>query len=626
MLALLPGLLLALVAAAGWVPTARDGPSYFVPLRLRTAQVLRGEKSPWLNTSVGCGEPFFANPQSALLYPPAWWSLLLPAERAVGVEVGLHLAFLGLGVFFLTRRLGGSQVGALAAAWGVQSCGPVLSAAGMLNNLESTAWLPWMWWAALTERPRLLALTATGSFLAAEPALAFLGLATAFFLAPSRRNAAAVGLGLLLPAAQLVPMIFWILGGNRGPGQSLEAMTLGGVSAPELLALFFPGVSLREAGQPVVFLPLVTVPAWVGLALLSGAPPGRSRRLLGLAGGFLFLALLPTLPWGDALWFALTFGLVRLPGRFLLPAAVAAVAYAGSRSCPQKRWWLAVAAIAGAVGALVSRQPLAVVAQFLAAALVPWAPAAACLGSLALLPSTLPVLELRRWQPAAVPCLESQRGARLFPLPVDNRQLRWAMDHGPEGARQLAWGYSVLLDGRSSVRSHAPLVNRHLAAHLREADKGPEAAWWVASLAAGRLLALQPVAAYPPLCRQGDMWVLANPRAFPLWALVRRLPAPGEWPEPVGTVEVLEEREDFWRFRVRGKEAGLLLWLFAPDAGFCFVLDGRRVFPERGVGLLQGLAVPPGEHQVVVSYRPPGLWVGLGLSLLALGGVTWRRW
>ncbi len=625
MLALLPGLLLALVAAVGWVPTSRDGPSYFVPLRFRTAQVLRGEKSPWLNTSVGCGEPFFANPQSALLYPPAWWSLLLPAERAVGVEVGLHLALLGLGVFFLTQKLGGNPAGALAAAWGVQSCGPVLSAAGMLNNLESTAWFPWMWWAALVERPRLLALAATGSFLAAEPSLAFLGLAAAFFLAPSRRNAAAVGLGLLLPAVQLVPMTFWILGGDRGPGKSLEAMTSGGVSVPELLALFFPGVPLREGEQP--FLPQVTVPTWIGLALFGGSwRPDRSRRLLGLAGSFLFLALLPTLPWGDALWFALSFGLVRLPGRFLLPAVVALVSWAGSQYWPRTpRWWVA-AALAGVLGALVSHQPPLLAGQLLAAALAPWFPAAACLGSLVLLPGTLPVLEIRRWQPRPVACLQAQQGARVFPLPVDSRQLQWQWEHAPDGARFLGWGYSVLLDDRSSVRSHAPLVNRHLADHLREADRGPEAAWWVASLAAGRLVALEPVAAYPPLCHQGDIWVLANPRAFPLWALVRRLPAPGEWPEPVGTVEVLEEREDLWRARVRSNEAGVLLWLFAPDAGFCFVLDGRRVFPERSVGLLQGLPVPSGEHQVVVSYRPPGLWVGLSLSLLALGVLTWRRW
>ncbi len=626
-LAVLPGLALVLASFAGWVPAARDNPTYFVPLRAQLARAFTGEASPWLNPQVGCGEPFFANPQSALLYPPAWGALLLPPERAVGVEVGLHLMLLALGVARLGRRLGGTPTGSLAAAWGAALSGPVLSSAGMLNNLETAAWLPWVWEAALAGRLGILALTVAGSFLAAEPVLALLGAAGAVLLLPRWQTVRAVLLGFALCSVQALPMAFWIAGGDRGPDKPLESVSLGGVSLGELPALVVPGFPLPPV--EVRFLPIIVLPLWLFLALGSLRRGETARtRLVFLAAVFAFLAVLPALPWGDALWAGLSFGLVRLPGRFLIPATVALAAVAGSGKLPQSRKWVAVALGLGAVGAVVSWEPWLAAGQGVLAALAPWGMGWAAAGSLFLATYTVPVLQLQKWKPEPVLCLSAQSAGRLYPLPVDGVQLRWTLERGTRGAASLGWGYSVLLDGRSLARSFAPVTNRALAQHLAQADRGfSEGGWWVSALGAKTIVGLHPIPGYPPLCQQDKLWVFRNPSAFPLWAVVSHLPTPGELPVPAGEAVLKGQGRTSWQFQVRAQTDGVFLWLFAPDPGWRFVVDGKKVKPIRGAGILQGVPVAAGDHEVRVVYRPPGLLAGLVVSLasLFLLGVLWRR-
>lgn len=623
--AVLPGMVIAILALFGWVPTARDIPSYFVPLRARTAEVLRGKANPWLSPNVGCGEPFFANPQSALLYPLAWWSLFLDPQKALGVEVGCHLALLGAGLFFLCRRLGGRPVQALAAAWGGQLSGPFLSAAGMTNNLETAAWLPWMWWASLAAKPRSLASFVAFSFFAAEPTLAAGGAAAALWLAPNPRTIKGLALGLGLASAQLLPMAYWIAGGDRGPGKPLEAVSAGGVSLGELPAMVVPGFPLPTVD--VRFLPIITLPMWVLVGLLGLRwRERRQRRLLLASLAFLSLAVLSTLPWGDSLWAAVSFGFVRLPGRFFVPASLGLVALAGSVSWPRHKLWLAVVVAIALAGLRFSRAPALLLAQAASAAIAPWLPAGALLGSTALFLSSGSVLSLRPWQPQSVPCVEAQKLARVFTLPVNRTQLQWAREHEPEGPGQLAWGYSVLFDGRSVVRTDGPVKNRDLVLHLREADRGPEAFWWVSAAGASRILALNPVPGYPVLCQEQGLWVMANPTAFPLWGLVQKLPKPGEAPAFIGETSLRESRASLWRFSLKTPEDAIFLWLFSPDPGWFFRLDGGLVKPVRGVGILQGVEVKAGEHQLEVGYRPAGLPLGLAISLFSLVGLLWRRW
>jgi uncharacterized membrane protein YfhO len=57
---------------------------------------------------------------------------------------------------------------------------------------------------------------------------------------------------------------------------------------------------------------------------------------------------------------------------------------------------------------------------------------------------------------------------------------------------------------------------------------------------------------------------------------------------------------------------------------------GRRIPAVRVDGLVQGIPVPAGRHQVTLRYDPPGARAGLAVSFLTLGGLLawlalWRR-
>jgi hypothetical protein len=76
-------LLLVLAPAMGYVPAHRDLIDFFAPMRRATAEMIGAGTAPWLNLANGCGEAWFANPETAVLYPPAWLHLVLPTPWAM---------------------------------------------------------------------------------------------------------------------------------------------------------------------------------------------------------------------------------------------------------------------------------------------------------------------------------------------------------------------------------------------------------------------------------------------------------------------------------------------------------------------------------------------------------------
>jgi len=638
-LAALPGVLLALVSLAGLVPSGRDLPSYFVPLRARTAEVLIGARGPFWNPDVGCGEPFFANPQSALLYPPAWLAAVLPPATAAGVEAGLHLALLGVGCALLAGRLGASGWLGVAAAWGAAFSGPVLGAAGVLNNLDALAWVPWVWWAALEGRGALLAGVTAACYLAAEPQLTVIAGGVALALAPRRRTIAALALAAGLVAAQAAPFASWVRGGNRGRPEDPREVMAGVVLPGELVAMAVPGAPLPERiGSR--FVADLAVPLWV-LALGVAAVGDRRAavRTLAIVGLVLVvLSVVPCFPWGLNLWNLATQGLVRYPGRLLFPAIVAlapaAAAAVGQRRLPM---WVAgsLAAAASLAGVLLGGAPWAVVAGSASAAAVltpVLAAPAALMGAAAVAPLGVRGLELGRAPSVQRPsCAEVQATARrIYVVQPSWDQFSWIGRDRDRRFVALGWGYTALLDGRKMARSFAPLEARSLEAHLAEADRGPSGRWWLDALGADRVVAQHQVSGFPVLCHEGALTVYGNPQAWPESSVVCAMPAPGEELRTCGEVLAASGRDDERRWRVRvAAPRGVLLWLETPDPGWRLRVDGQPAASVPGPGILHGVEVPAGEHDVTARYRPPGLASGAvvsAVSLCVLGVLAWRRW
>ena len=59
-------LLLFMAPLAGVVPAHRDLVDFFAPMRGLTASMLSSGTAPWLNLANGCGEAWFANPETAV--------------------------------------------------------------------------------------------------------------------------------------------------------------------------------------------------------------------------------------------------------------------------------------------------------------------------------------------------------------------------------------------------------------------------------------------------------------------------------------------------------------------------------------------------------------------------------
>ena len=638
-------LLLVLVPAAGLVPAHRDLIDFFAPMRGLTAQMLATGVGPWINLANGCGEAWFANPETAVLYPPAWLHLVLPSTWALSAEIALHLALFSLAVGLLARDLGASRWGRLLAEVTAWSAGPVMVTVGVLNNLETLTWIPWMVVAArLDDRrsvPLLAGFTALG-WLGGEPQIWTIGVVLVIVLARRRVSAAlGVALGVVVVAVQLVPFVVWVLEGDRGT--SAAWLLRGAVTPADWSGVVVPGLPSNPARM--VYAESLFLGAPILLCALLGA--WRRRWVLLTVAVLAILATLPEIG-GGGLFIALTGGLVRYPSRFALvglamlvplvgkgaddwlagrgrwQAAVVAVltlASCGLTAHPW-RWWIAgiPALLMLAAAALPARRPLR--ASVLIAGGV-----SVVIAGLPLL-GLRPVTELRAGEPAWP---EAADGERLYvPTPAEDVMAWLALDHRN---RQL-WpvGYLNLDQGLLLARTDSPIANRRLASHIGTTDEGPTRRWWLDTLAA-RWIVLPSGDGLPDgmneVAEKSGMRLLKNRRALPVVSLVDRTPVADQRPHPTGRVVDLELEDNACKATLVAPEEAWAWISLTPVSGWRWWLDDRPVELHQGPGIVQFLEVPEGEHRLAGRYRPPGhmlttLFSGCAL-VVVLAGLAGRR-
>ena len=71
---------------------------------------------PLINQFSFAGAPHLGNPQTGVLSPLRWVSYLFDVTRGLNLLAASHILILGLGVVFLSRRLGASRTGATGRA------------------------------------------------------------------------------------------------------------------------------------------------------------------------------------------------------------------------------------------------------------------------------------------------------------------------------------------------------------------------------------------------------------------------------------------------------------------------------------------------------------------------------
>ena len=610
------------------------------------AAVLAGEW-PWWNPYTALGRPFFADLETATLYPPSW--LVIPCGVTAGILliIWLHLALAIAGVRRLGEQFGLTRFFATAAGISFALSGALLGRlqAGQLQVFCVICLWPWVWSAAvkLQDETGLRPLLAFAgwlalSILAGSPQVLWSGLVGlgVLLLARVESPRAALRLGLRLAAAgflaagltavQLLPFAELVQQGNR-PLHDAAFATSGSMAGLNWLTLVLPPRPWLHSNDEF------NLHVGALFFLLAGAATAavvKQRNVRGLAAAALVAFVLaagdgtPVLP-GLARWVP-GFAGVRYPSRYALAGTLAVPLLAA--------WWLDRAAREKTLGRAALNACLGLQGATLVAGLFVQAPIYAV--------------------PAA-PANEAQLRADLRDehLPRDGAPPRVALPaavlranagaqcgvstltgfNNPGLAR--TWGSLYVLAGEPPPDFHRAEVKDDVIVKLGEQQR-------YYSLSAVLTMPGYVVKFSPP----------PGPRAFLSFA-TRRVAG---WPEAAALVraghdfvqEALVEQElplknaarapgddvhivEFGRNRIvseyRAAAPGLLVLAEPWYPGWTARIDGAAAgatIPANG--WMRAVLVPAGAGRVVFEYQPTGWWLGVGATLFSWAATfgLWR--
>ncbi len=296
-------------------PLLTDIAFMFHPWQIWAGRELAGGHFPLWNPHAYAGAPFFANPQTALLFPLTWLAAVLPAATAVTLISILKLSLAGTGMYVFLRLIAVTPLSA------------VLGALAFMLNGALVTWLQWAvgtamamlpWIFAATERLRQRPNGARTAGLALVVAVALFG----GYLQTTVLALAAAGLWALMPAPagerRRAVVARWMVG--AGLGVMLAAVQL------------LPFVEYARLSSVYAYrsqwMPVMAAPARMAVALFMpfyyGSP--LSRDFWGYWNFNEIAATVGAVPW-VALPAALVGAWSRPKTRFFaVMAAVAAVA------------------------------------------------------------------------------------------------------------------------------------------------------------------------------------------------------------------------------------------------------------------------------------------------------------
>jgi len=290
-------------------PLQSDIAFMFDPWLIYAGRSVAAGHFPLWNPHAFAGAPFFANPQTALLFPLTWLAFVLPAPLAVTLVMILKLSVAGVGTYLFLRLL---AVRSLASAVGAVSFmlnGALVMWLGWAAG-SAMAMLPWLFaaseWLRHARSRRAvaaLALAVAVSIFAGYPQITFIALLTAGLWALCRawdapRPWRCVGswvagaiLGALLAAVQILPFLEYL---GESAVYAYRAQWMPVMAAPprSALALLMPGYfgsatgrdywgyfNVNEIAATVGVVPWVALPA----AIVGAWRRPGTRFFLGAA-------------------------------------------------------------------------------------------------------------------------------------------------------------------------------------------------------------------------------------------------------------------------------------------------------------------------------------------------------
>lgn len=131
---------------SSWDVLQADGVLQFYPWRDMVFESWGKGQIPSWNPYELAGAPLLANSQSAALYPPhiLVGVLHIPTGVAMVLLAWFHLLWAGLGVYYLSRRLGGSRNGSLIAGSAFCLSAFMVAWTVLPSVITTVSWIPWI--------------------------------------------------------------------------------------------------------------------------------------------------------------------------------------------------------------------------------------------------------------------------------------------------------------------------------------------------------------------------------------------------------------------------------------------------------------------------------------------------
>jgi hypothetical protein len=172
----------------------------------------------------------------------------------------------------------------------------------------------------------------------------------------------------------------------------------------------------------------------------------------------------------------------------------------------------------------------------------------------------------------------------------------------------------------------APPGTRLGGPHLQVAYDGKDARIFANRLAMPRAIVARRVAIATH--EDGELAALGAASFDPRTDAVARGDDLSQRPDPLGaddgTVRVVADDDDRVTLRATLARRGLVVLDDQWAPGWRVAIDGRAARPVRTDMVMRGVVVPPGSHEIVWSYRVPGLRAGAALSLIGLlAALAW---
>lgn len=210
------------------------------------------------------GEPFLADPQTAILYPLTWISFLGSWSSYFKLWILTHTLLAGSFGYLLAMRLFKDREAALTAGLLAAFNGLMIARSSIPNHFAALAWLPAAGYFLVSGRTVPLALCLAAQWFAGYPPFSLITVAALVLLLPltakpaesARRLAKACLVFIGLAAVQLLPFLEMLKESARGVLLSRDSAFVYALGPAELLKkIFVPlwyGFFPQSAGDPAM--------------------------------------------------------------------------------------------------------------------------------------------------------------------------------------------------------------------------------------------------------------------------------------------------------------------------------------------------------------------------------------